>query len=446
MFAVGGKHWLGGNAGCAAPADGSGRRRVGRRSWRSASPGVTSPAAGRRDRTAGRAGCTSSRRLTARQAPASGDVPVDVRLDDRPRRALAAGLARVRAVGAPREARDHRPARARRRPARPARSTPPTCSPGLTTVEAIAASRRRWSHDGHDHDGSRRSRRPRPRPRARIEHVLVGAGGRPRDRGPLRRPRAGEVPHAVPERLLHRSRRHDGRPAGACTSTRRRCRPTPAACAIDPTEWNRNDGFSPGSMIVTYVAGLDLAASGAAPITDIGASLRPGPADRAARHRHRAALAVLRRARRAGRPARPARARSSGRRSNLIEGHRYVVALRNLRDASGAPIAAGPRLPALPRPHPDVHARRSRRGGRTSSASSTTSTTPGVERARPVPRLGLHGGERAEPRRPDAAHPRRRVRQPARRRPRVHGRPGREQRRRPDLPPGDRHLHRSRTT
>ncbi len=44
---------------------------------------------------------------------------------------------------------------------------------------------------------------------------------------------------------------------------------------IDPTEWNRNDGFSPGSMIVTYVARLDLARTGAAPITDIGASLRP---------------------------------------------------------------------------------------------------------------------------------------------------------------------------
>ncbi|MEP6625742.1 MAG: hypothetical protein ABJC79_14940, partial [Acidimicrobiia bacterium] len=43
--------------------------------------------------------------------------------------------------------------------------------------------------------------------------------------------------------------------------------------AIDPTEWNRNDGFSPGAMIVTYIPGLDLARTGAAPITNIGASL-----------------------------------------------------------------------------------------------------------------------------------------------------------------------------
>src|SRR4051812_24858403 len=42
---------------------------------------------------------------------------------------------------------------------------------------------------------------------------------------------------------------------------------------INPTEWNRNDGFSPGAMIVTYVNGLDLGTTGAAPITDIGASL-----------------------------------------------------------------------------------------------------------------------------------------------------------------------------
>ena len=28
---------------------------------------------------------------------------------------------------------------------------------------------------------------------------------------------------------------------------------------IQPDEWNRNDGFSPGSLITTYVPGLDLA-------------------------------------------------------------------------------------------------------------------------------------------------------------------------------------------
>ena len=42
---------------------------------------------------------------------------------------------------------------------------------------------------------------------------------------------------------------------------------------IDPTEWNRNDGFSPGSPVMTAVPGLDLESTGAAPITDIGSSL-----------------------------------------------------------------------------------------------------------------------------------------------------------------------------
>jgi hypothetical protein len=44
---------------------------------------------------------------------------------------------------------------------------------------------------------------------------------------------------------------------------------------IDPTEWNRNDGFSPGQPISVFVEHLDLEATGAAPLTDIAASLDP---------------------------------------------------------------------------------------------------------------------------------------------------------------------------
>ena len=39
--------------------------------------------------------------------------------------------------------------------------------------------------------------------------------------------------------------------------------------AIDPTEWNRNDGFSPGSLITTYVPGLDLNKTDGVPINDL---------------------------------------------------------------------------------------------------------------------------------------------------------------------------------
>ena len=121
---------------------------------------------------------------------------------------------------------------------------------------------------------------------------------------------------------------------------------------VRPDEWNRADGFSPGSMLLSRVPGVDLRRSGAAPITDIGASLRPDApivlVDTATGERQpywaeldanapddRRALIV-----------RPAR--------NLREGHRYAVALRNLRDASGNPIGPnaafarilGPGLPS----------------------------------------------------------------------------------------------------
>ena len=43
-----------------------------------------------------------------------------------------------------------------------------------------------------------------------------------------------------------------------------------AGVHVDPTEWNRNDGFSPGAMILAHVPGSTSATPAAAPITDIG--------------------------------------------------------------------------------------------------------------------------------------------------------------------------------
>ncbi|WP_043767389.1 hypothetical protein [Algiphilus aromaticivorans] len=43
---------------------------------------------------------------------------------------------------------------------------------------------------------------------------------------------------------------------------------------MNPSEWNVDDGFSPGQMMLTHVPDLDLEASGAAPVTDIEASLQ----------------------------------------------------------------------------------------------------------------------------------------------------------------------------
>ncbi|WP_222721340.1 hypothetical protein [Actinomadura sp. HBU206391] len=112
-----------------------------------------------------------------------------------------------------------------------------------------------------------------------------------------------------------------------------------AGKAIDPAAWNISDGFSPGSMLLAQVPGLDLAKTGAAPVTDVGRSLkRDAPIvivdtrtgerwpywaelDANATDPARQALIV-----------RPAK--------NFLEGHHYAVALRDLKDSSGARIAA----------------------------------------------------------------------------------------------------------
>lgn len=109
---------------------------------------------------------------------------------------------------------------------------------------------------------------------------------------------------------------------------------------VAPGEWNRADGFSPGSMLLSRVPGLDLARTGAAPVTDIGASLREDApiviVDTATGERwpYWAELDAGAPADRQALIIRPAR--------NLREGHHYAVALRNLRDASGNPIGPNP--------------------------------------------------------------------------------------------------------
>jgi hypothetical protein len=113
---------------------------------------------------------------------------------------------------------------------------------------------------------------------------------------------------------------------------------------IDPTDVNRADGFSPGSMLLTKVPGLDTpeaaAASELPPLTDPRRGLaRRSPvvvinARTGERHPIWAELDSN-----ADDPAnraliiRPAR--------NFEEGERYVVALRKLRDATGRRIRAG---------------------------------------------------------------------------------------------------------
>ncbi len=110
--------------------------------------------------------------------------------------------------------------------------------------------------------------------------------------------------------------------------------------AIDPAEWNRNDGFSPNSTILTAVPGLDPAASRLPGWADVGASLAADSpvAILDMTSGERVALWAELDAKATGDDRllviHPAVA--------LPEGHRFAVALRDLRGADDAPIEAGP--------------------------------------------------------------------------------------------------------
>lgn len=112
-----------------------------------------------------------------------------------------------------------------------------------------------------------------------------------------------------------------------------------AGVHVDPTELNRNDGFSPGSALTVQLPGVDLAASGAAPQTDIARSLDADAPivimDMATGERHPYWAETD-----SGAPddahrltfIRPAR--------HFLEGHRYVVGLRGLVDQDGDALPA----------------------------------------------------------------------------------------------------------
>jgi hypothetical protein len=109
---------------------------------------------------------------------------------------------------------------------------------------------------------------------------------------------------------------------------------------IQPGQWNRSDGFSPGSLVTTFVPGLDLARTNGVPINDLKRTYDKNAAvvviDAQTLERNliwtemdsRASSASVRNL-----IIRPAR--------NFREGHTYIVALRDLKDGSGAAIPPG---------------------------------------------------------------------------------------------------------
>ena len=109
---------------------------------------------------------------------------------------------------------------------------------------------------------------------------------------------------------------------------------------IQPDEWNRNDGFSPGSLITTLVPGLDLAKTQGVPIDDLGRTYAKDAAvvviDASTLRRNLIWTEMDANATSASTRnliVRPAK--------NFREGHTYIVALRDMKDSSGVTIPAG---------------------------------------------------------------------------------------------------------
>ncbi len=112
---------------------------------------------------------------------------------------------------------------------------------------------------------------------------------------------------------------------------------------IDPSELNRSDGFSPGAAIVVGIPGLDnptaFRKTGAVPITDMGRSFaRKQPVVLIDASTGKRQLIWSELDSNATTPETTNLLIHPGR--NLKEGHRYIVALRNLRDSAGKRIPA----------------------------------------------------------------------------------------------------------
>src|SRR4051794_37982837 len=120
---------------------------------------------------------------------------------------------------------------------------------------------------------------------------------------------------------------------------------------IDPTEYNRNDGFSPGSLIVARIPGLDTQAAfdrtGLVPITDVGryaAKGQPAVVINARTHRRQPIWSELEYPP-SQKPDPAVQTLVIHPAVNLDEDQRYVVALRSLRRADGSLIEAPAHTP-----------------------------------------------------------------------------------------------------
>jgi hypothetical protein len=130
---------------------------------------------------------------------------------------------------------------------------------------------------------------------------------------------------------------------------------------VTPTDYNLNDGFSPGASILLHVPNVDLVQTGAAPITDLARSLEadaPIVLVNATTLEHHLMWAELD----SNATSEPTRALIIRPAISLDEGTRYIVALRNMKDSTGATIPASADFAAYrdgtPTGNPVVEARR----------------------------------------------------------------------------------------
>ena len=114
-----------------------------------------------------------------------------------------------------------------------------------------------------------------------------------------------------------------------------------AMVPINPIDHNLNDGFSPGSSIETRVPQVDLAVTGAPPITDMAQSLNAGSptvivnASTLAHHLHWAEID-------SNATSEPNRVVYMRPGINFDDGARYIVAMRNMKRTDGSIIPPSP--------------------------------------------------------------------------------------------------------
>ncbi len=179
---------------------------------------------------------------------------------------------------------------------------------------------------------------------------------------------------------------------------------------VDPSEINTSDGFSPGAGAVIHIPGMDTPAAFAktnpVPLTNMGDYTKanaPIVVIDAGTGKRQLIWTEL--DSNATSPAGTDLLIHWGK--NLLEGHHYIVAMRNLKDASGKTLDApeGFRLyrDKIPTNIPAIEKRR----GDMNNIFSKLKV--GRDRSlEPVHRLGLHRREHAQHRRADAPHPQRR--------------------------------------